>query len=279
MLNEKASATLIISVYKDTQKLKCILYALQQQTCDQFDIIISEDGESEEMASFLASYEPKEKEIQHLTQPDLGFRKTRALNRAVIASKTDYLIFIDGDCVPHPRFIEGHIRHSRLQRICVGRRVEIGPRYSSRLIENPAMIGRLGSNSRLIFELPIMLMDGVKNPESGFCSPLLQAFRRKRHIPLLGCNFSCHRRDLERVNGFNEDYVSVGTGEDSDIDWRLASVGCENYDIKHLAPLFHLYHERIWPATSENGMILEASRELNLWRCASGLSEHTNNQS
>lgn len=272
MPNKKA--TLIISVYKDVQKLKCIFYALKHQTCDQFDIIISEDGESEEMASFLANYEYKAREIQHLTQPDLGFRKTRALNRAVIASKNDYLIFIDGDCIPHPRFIEAHIRHAQNKRVCVGRRVEIGPRYSMRLIENPGIIRRLGSNFGFFFELPSMLRDGVKNPESGLFSPLLQALRTKKKPSLLGCNFSCHRRDLERVNGFNEDYVSVGTGEDTDLDWRLASVGCENYDIKHLAPLFHLHHERIWPATSENGTILETSRNLKLWRCTSGLSEH-----
>lgn len=127
-----------------------------------------------------------------------------------------------------------------------------------------------------LLNLPGLLRDGVKNPESSLYSPFLQIFRSHKRTRLLGCNFSCYREDLERVNGFNEEYVSIGTGEDSDIDWRLTASGCENYDVKHLAPLFHLYHDRVWPSTSENGVIFERSRKLNLWRCKFGLTRNLN---
>ena len=67
-------ATLIISVYKNTAALRAILDSLQQQTEQDFEIIISEDGEDTAMAAFIAGY-PFRQPVQHLTQPDQGWRK------------------------------------------------------------------------------------------------------------------------------------------------------------------------------------------------------------
>ena len=97
-------ATLIISVYKNIPTLKAILESLERQTEQNFEVIISEDGQDEGMAAFVASY-PFRWPMQHLTQEDLGWRKERILNKAVMAAHTDWLVFIDGDCVLHPRFM------------------------------------------------------------------------------------------------------------------------------------------------------------------------------
>ena len=43
-------ATLIISVYRNTENLRAILRSLEAQTCQDFEVIISEDGQSKEMA-------------------------------------------------------------------------------------------------------------------------------------------------------------------------------------------------------------------------------------
>ena len=102
-------ATLIISVYKDTRALRAVLDSLKRQTEQNIEVLISEDGEDAQMAAFIQQYDfpwP----MQHLTQADEGWRKERALNRAVLAAKNEWLIFIDGDCVLHPRFIEWHVR-------------------------------------------------------------------------------------------------------------------------------------------------------------------------
>ena len=48
-------ATLIISVYKNTTTLKAILESLERQTEQDFEVIISEDGQDEGMAAFVAS--------------------------------------------------------------------------------------------------------------------------------------------------------------------------------------------------------------------------------
>ena len=112
-------------------------YSVKKQTFRNFEIIISEDGEDEHVKSFVESY-PFEQPFQHLSQPDEGWRKNRALNRAILAAKTNYLIFIDGDCILHPRFIEEHIRKSGKKRILGGKRLKMnGEMTNIFLNENP----------------------------------------------------------------------------------------------------------------------------------------------
>ncbi len=61
----------------------------------------------------IAREKYKTLDITHLTQEDDGGEKNIALNRAIVASKYEYLIFIDGDCVPFDDFIENHVNASR----------------------------------------------------------------------------------------------------------------------------------------------------------------------
>ena len=89
----------IISVYKDTESLELILESLARQTIKPDEVIISEDGNSTEMAQYFISAKEKfsNLDLVHLSQEDIGWRKNIALNRAIMASKYEYLIFIDGE--------------------------------------------------------------------------------------------------------------------------------------------------------------------------------------
>ena len=106
-------ATVIISIYKNVRALQAVLDSLKRQTEQDFELILSEDGEDKDMAAFVNGY-LFPWQTQHLTQEDTGWRKERALNRAVVAAHTDWLIFVDGDCVLHPRFVEMHIKYAQL---------------------------------------------------------------------------------------------------------------------------------------------------------------------
>ncbi len=102
-------ATLVISAYKNTESLKVVLDSVSYQTDLRFEIIVAEDGEYMPMKELISSVKLPVP-IKHITQPDLGWRKNYALNKAIVASKTDYLVFIDEGCVLHPRFMEFHLK-------------------------------------------------------------------------------------------------------------------------------------------------------------------------
>lgn len=267
------AATLIISVYKDIAKLRCILEALAWQSSTKFEILVSEDGAAEEVAAFLRPYHARFPNLRHLTQEDLGFRKNRALNRAILAARSDYFIFIDGDCVPHSRFIEEHIHQAEAMALCAGRRVELGPLYSQRLTEQPALLRTLESRWHYLASAVMLHRDGIKNYEFGLISPLLHRLTRNRPIHIVGSNFSCSRAALEAVNGFNEEFESPGIGEDADLEWRLVAAGYHIKNIKFLATVYHLHHPRSYVVSERNREIMAETRARNVWRCERGLDQ------
>lgn len=265
-------ASVIVSVYRDSAALKCIYEALKLQTERNFELIISEDGDSSEIIHCVKTFDGNIS-VKHLTQEDNGFRKNRALNRATLAASSSYLIFIDGDCIPHPRFVEGHVREASESTICAGRRVELGKELSMKLKNNSKLVGvlctKFGRAGPFFMESYVK----AKNPEAGFYWPLLQTFMRKRELSLVGCNFSCPKAALEQINGFNEDFQSPGLGEDSDIEWRFMRAGFRMKNVKFVTPLFHLYHSRNQWLDPKNIEIFESTKKNNIWKCFSGLNQ------
>jgi len=268
--------TIIISVYKNTDALKVILDALDKQTYLADEIIISEDGESKEMTSFLKTIDnPK---LIHLTQEDIGWRKNMALNRAIVKATGDYLIFIDGDVVPHPRFIEGHIYCSQAKRVCAGKRVELGSSYSKKIINFELSIKDL-ANSFIRRIIPLH-QDKVRHYEDGiYVKPtgyLYNNLIQKKHINyLIGCNFSCYKNDIMGINGFDEDYKLPSVGEDVDINWRFRANGTEVISCRNIANVYHLWHKKNFGANESeiNNKILKSNFDINRYICLNGIKK------
>ncbi|MDR0370880.1 MAG: glycosyltransferase, partial [Prevotellaceae bacterium] len=86
-------ASLIISIYDNIDFLRVILDSLKHQTEKNIEIIISEDARHEHVRHFIRQY-PFENDHQHITQEDRGWQKNKALNNAIRAAKSDWLIFI-----------------------------------------------------------------------------------------------------------------------------------------------------------------------------------------
>jgi len=277
-LSAKLKSSLVISVYKDYIALKIIFESLKNQSAHNkndcnFEIIISEDGSSNDIKECVDHYRLSIPNIQHLTQEDLGFRKNIALNRAILASNTDHLIFIDGDCVPHTAFIEAHQAYAKIGFACSGRRVELGKAISNKVRANQFSITRLSNRFLYYFNIPNLLLDKTKNIESGIYSKLLQHLTRNNKTRLLGCNFSCCKQDLININGFNEEYLAAGTGEDSDIDWRLVKYGVDIKKVKFSAIQYHLYHPRSYGISARNIELLNHTKSSKNYRCIHGLDD------
>ena len=102
--------SVIISFYNKINYLKLVLAGFVNQSSKNFEIIIADDGSERQVVSELEQhsvYLPFQ--IKHVWHEDKGFRKNKILNRAVAASNSDYLIFVDGDCIPHKKFVEDHL--------------------------------------------------------------------------------------------------------------------------------------------------------------------------
>jgi len=199
----------IVSVYKDIQALALIIDALREQTYHADEIIISEDGNSKEMQEYVATLQ--DKRVKHLSQEDNGWQKNRALNRAIQATTCEYLIFIDGDCVPYPNFVESHFKLSQNNAVLCGRRTEPGEQFSTQLREKELSIQEFVSHYiQNYFKLK---KDNIRHYDDGLplsadsiILKLIKKFRKKENH-IVGCNFSCSKKDLEKINGFDEEFT------------------------------------------------------------------------
>jgi glycosyltransferase involved in cell wall biosynthesis len=251
----KPKASLIIAFYNNVNLLDLIFKALSNQTEMNFEVVIADDGSNSYAVNYI-----KEKSaslpfsVKHTWHEDQGFRKNRILNHAVLLSKSEYLIFIDGDCIPESHFIEDHVNNAQMGTALSGRRVEL-PEFLTPLIHGNPHPERFFKQfkwqilSKYLFTSPDAETKGRRNRgrhvEKGIRLPY--AWQQKliggfTSSDILGCNFSLFKEDLLKVNGFDMRYEAPAVGEDSDVDYRLGLIGIKTRALKGLAIQIHLYH-------------------------------------
>lgn len=274
------SVSIIVNVYLDLESLKLIIKALKGQTYKNFEVVIAEDGRSDEMKDFISKINGLN--VKHTFQEDRGNRKPRSVNNAILVSEGDYLIFIDGDCIPYSTFIESHMKLLEPGFVISGRRCNLGPKYST-LFRNKQLSSFQLENS-FIYRYPFIAIDAIEgHAEAGFYVKadgfIYNKFLkdRKGTKDIVGCNFSCFKSDMEKINGLDEGYGESGVGDDTDLDWRFKAIGLKIKSAKNVANMFHLYHERN-PRTQQLYLIeyknMCKNREKNIFICKEGLAQH-----
>lgn len=255
--------SLIISFYNNTNYLKLVLAGLERQSFKSFEVLIADDGSNEENIKTLKKLIEKSSfKIIHVWHEDKGWRKTTILNKAVVKSNTDYLIFIDGDCIPHSRFIEKHYQYREKNVALNGRRVNLSPKVSRILTPEKVRKGLL--ERRYLFLLFIHRLFGKgSHIENGIyfnSAFIVKKIRKKKNKGILGSNFSIHKEDLLKVNGFDERYINPAVGEDSDLRYRLVENGTIMKTMKHISIQYHMHHKQL-VRSEENMKIFNETQE------------------
>lgn len=236
--------SVIAAFYNNIHYLKLVLAGFERQTEKDFELIIADDGSREEFVKEIENIASNYSFcVKHIWHSDRGFRKNRILNEAISVSETDYLIFIDSDCVPHSKFVEEHLNEKENNKVLTGRRVNLSQKITTQLAEHNILNGFLENQYLEIID------DGLfgksYDVEKGFYikNKFLRKTLNKKYRGLLGCNFSLYKKDLIAINGFDERYVAPSIGEDSDIEYRLKLNGVQVKSLNFIAVQYHLYHK------------------------------------
>lgn len=258
------SISLVISTFNQPEALAKALTGVQLQTRPPDEILISDDGSGDPTRVLVETFSKASAvPIKHIWHPHDGFRKTTILNKTVVAATGHYLIFTDGDCVSHPKFVADHVALAEIGYWVQGRRCfvreEFVPEFRADMM--PAwswmLAGKITGAAK-----------GIRWP-----FPIIRRDARQRGI--IGCNMAFWRDDLMAVNGFDEDYTGWGTGEDSDIGTRLYHLGRRRKFVYGRAITFHLDHPKL-PRTHHTASLARLAETIatKRIRCVNGLNRH-----
>ena len=236
-----ATVSVVITTYNRSDALLAVLAGLARQTDRNFEVVVADDGSREEHQRALReSALARELKVVHVWHPDVGFTASKVRNRGVAAARGDYIVFMDGDCVPEVDFIARHKQLAQPGHFVNGSRVLLSPALTQRVIAGQEQICGRSAGFWLIQRLrghASKLTHLLRLPGN-----FLRVRRNFYWKGIRSCNMGVWRSDFERVDGFDESFVGWGH-EDADFVLRLHHAGVARKNGFCATEVFHLWHK------------------------------------
>jgi glycosyltransferase involved in cell wall biosynthesis len=237
-----AGVSVVLSTYNQPRWLEKALWGYAAQRFTNFEVLVADDGSGPETADVIERLRGRNHfRLVHVWHEDRGFRKTEILNRAVLAASGDYLVFSDGDCIPHSDFVATHVRLARERQFLSGGYLKLPMSVSERITEDDVRSGRAFDASWLRAQGWRGGRRALRLPRSSAVATLLDALTPTR-ATWNGHNASTWREAIVAVNGFDLD-MGYG-GEDRALGERLVNLGFRGRRVRFRAPCLHLDHPR-----------------------------------
>jgi glycosyltransferase involved in cell wall biosynthesis len=232
--------SVVITTFNRSDALLAVLCGLLNQTDKYFEVVIADDGSSlEHIEAVRNSTLAQALKLIYVWHPDVGFTASRARNRGVGVCSGDYIIFLDGDCVPEVDFVARHRILATRGYFVNGSRILLSERLSRRVTET----GESMTNRSIWYWLKQRLLRNT-NKLSGLLRLPDGPLRLDHGVPwtrIRSCNMAVWRADFELIDGFDESFVGWGH-EDADFVLRLAHAGVRRKNGFCATEVFHLWH-------------------------------------
>lgn len=262
----------VVLTYNRSDALLAVLRALAPQCGDRHVVVVADDGSRPEHVQALRAGLPRFAcPVRHVWQPDVGFTAARSRNLGAAQARADYIVFMDGDCVPPPHFVEQHERLAGPGHFVNGSRVLMSPELTRRIVDGTMDLSQLDALGWLRLRLAgdvNKLTHLVRWPGAPF-----RGEARFRWKGIRSCNFGVAWNDFEAVNGFDEVYAGWGH-EDADLVLRLHHHGLlrrNGFLGTEVYHLWHREHSRDGEATNRERVL--ARMKTGIIRAETGLAE------
>ncbi|XKM13581.1 glycosyltransferase family 2 protein [Orbaceae bacterium ac157xtp] len=263
------SVSLIVTTYNWAPALELVLLSIKQQSILPDEVIIADDGSGEDTRALITQYQQTfPVPLIHSWQEDEGFRAARSRNLAISKTSGDYVVMIDGDMLLHKHFIRDHKRFAKQNYFVQGSRVILTKPLTEQLFKTKSISFSPFSSQ-------------VKNKLNAICCPFLSKMlshrlTKKGVRSVRSCNFAVWKKDIIKVNGFNEDFIGWGR-EDSEFVVRLINSGVLRQDLRFGGVTYHLFHnENSRNNLPKNDQMLQFAIDNKTVYCDNGLNNHQN---
>ena len=266
--------SVVVTTYNRPDALRAVLASLAAQTDKAFEVLVADDGSRQETAAAVAEMGVSfPVPLVHLWQSDDGFRAAAARNLAVAASRGEYLVFVDGDCVLRPDFVARHRALAEPAWFVAGNRVLLSENFTKKVLQSPMIV--LHGDSRLSWLG--RRFSGVINRWLPLCFVPGNGWRKRQPQRWQGartCNLAMWRADFDAINGFDEAFQGWGH-EDADLAIRLLHAGVQRKDGRFATAVLHLWHrENDRSNLAENERRLAEILADNRRRAAAGIDTY-----
>lgn len=232
----------IFSTYNSPEWLTKVLWGYEQQTDRDFEVIIADDGSGATTAEVIEQFRQRGRlALRHVWHEDRGFRKCEILNKAIMATDNDYLIFSDGDCVPRNDFVAQHKSRAKPGRFLAASCQRLTLPVSHAITESDIASGRAFNGYWLHRQGQPFSSKQIRMFLGGWTSELLNRITTTEGS-FSGGNSSVWKADIVSVNGFDERMEHGGL--DAELGYRLINRGIRPLQIRYSAICLHLEHSR-----------------------------------
>ncbi|MCB0455400.1 MAG: glycosyltransferase family 2 protein [Aequorivita sp.] len=225
--------SLLISTYNWPEALELVLLSVMNQSEQPDEILIADDGSSEETKNLIETFKKKLiVPIHHFWHEDKGFRKAIILNKAIAAAMGDYIIQVDGDCIMHKDFVRDHKALAQPNVYLFGSRVNIQKEF----------LPKLFASQKIKFNF---FDRGIKKRTRNLRVPALSSlYKTTAQVSdkMRGCNVSFWKKDVIAVNGYNEEFEGWGR-EDSELIIRMMHNGVLGRRLRYRGIVYHIWHK------------------------------------
>lgn len=230
----------VVTTYNSPKWLEKVFWGYLAQTDRAFELIVADDGSGEETRQLVLRYSDR-LDIRHVWHEDEGFRKTEILNKAIIETECDYLIFNDGDSVPRADYIATHKKLAKPHHFVSGGLLRLTMPVSTALTETDVLTGK-AFDRRFLENLgqPKTFKNNKLTKNTAWANALNRLTPTK--ATWNGGNSSGWKADIVAVNGFNEE-MQYG-GLDRELGERLVNYGIVGIQARYSVILLHLDHAR-----------------------------------
>jgi glycosyltransferase involved in cell wall biosynthesis len=230
----------IVLTYNRSDALLAVLQSLSRQCTSDHEVLIADDGSGHAAVELLFKNCPVFRcPVSHVWHSDKGFTAARARNLGASFATGDYLVFLDGDCVPNRVFAREHRRLAERGYFVNGSRVLLSERLTAKAlsgdIDLPAQPSTFwlgarwsGDANKLLHVLP-------------WPWPLFRVQKEFRWHGIRSCNLGIWRKNFIDVNGFDETFEGWGH-EDADLVLRLSHLALRRKNGFLATEVYHLWH-------------------------------------
>ena len=222
--------SVVIPTFNRAEKLRRLLATLKHQTfpLERVEVIVADDGSSDGTCDVIVEV-ADQLDIRHVWQPNRGHRLAQVCNLGLRTARHDRIIMLQSDMLPGPALIQSYMRWLQLDYplLLIGGRVFVTTDdFAAAALRADSgfekRLPRIRTNNKMWTAYPACQVedwrealyrqnDGLKKERWPFRA-------------VVGSNLAFHRRLLDNIGGFDEEFQSWG-GEDGEFGYRAFNAG------------------------------------------------------